>query len=289
MMSSRVLHGFLTASNSMVTLTRNSTGTAVMIKQQGSGNILEVKDGGSAVLTVADGGNVTLTNNLTVSGTMAALDMAGQIDLNNNNIIAGGTAAFTTVTAALSGNSSTATLLQSTRTINGVGFNGGSNITVTADANTLSNTTLKSTVVASSLTSVGTLTSLNMGGDIDLNTNNIIAGGTAAFSSLTTVTSIIRSSTTASIIISGGSTSILGANIKLFAQTAGSSRANDIEFRSATSVRMDWDDSALEFTVFGQMIMDDGGLPTDVAGVFVSASDPIAEDYVDGTIWCVVV
>ncbi|KKK48604.1 hypothetical protein LCGC14_3143450, partial [marine sediment metagenome] len=38
---------------------------------------------------------------LTVSGTMAALDMAGQIDLNNNNIIAGGTAAF--VTAVLLG------------------------------------------------------------------------------------------------------------------------------------------------------------------------------------------
>ncbi len=53
--------------------------------------------------------------------------------------------------------------LANARTINGVSFNGSANITVTADANTLSNTTLKSTVVSSSLTSVGTLTALTTG------------------------------------------------------------------------------------------------------------------------------
>ena len=51
----------------------------------------------------------------------------------------------------------TATTLATARTINGVSFDGSANITVTADANTLSNTTLKSTVVNSSLTSVGTI------------------------------------------------------------------------------------------------------------------------------------
>ena len=54
--------------------------------------------------------------------------------------------------------------LANARTINGVSFDGSANITVTADANTLSNTTLKSTVVNSSLTSVGTLTTLQVGG-----------------------------------------------------------------------------------------------------------------------------
>lgn len=44
------------------------------------------------------------------------------------------------------------------RTINGTTFDGSTNITVTADANTLTNTTLHSTVVTSSLTSVGTIT-----------------------------------------------------------------------------------------------------------------------------------
>ena len=55
------------------------------------------------------------------------------------------------------GAATTAATLATARSINGVSFNGSSAITVTADANTLSNTTLKSTVVTSSLTSVGTI------------------------------------------------------------------------------------------------------------------------------------
>tara|TARA_R110002020_G_scaffold132420_5_gene295690 strand:- start:4036 stop:5295 length:1260 start_codon:yes stop_codon:yes gene_type:complete len=57
-----------------------------------------------------------------------------------------------------SGNAATTTALATARAINGVDFDGTAAITVTADANTLSGTTLKSTVVNSSLTSVGTLT-----------------------------------------------------------------------------------------------------------------------------------
>ncbi|KKM72400.1 hypothetical protein LCGC14_1420960, partial [marine sediment metagenome] len=184
--------------------------------------------------------------------TMAALDLSGQIDLNNNNIIAGGTAAFTTVTAALSGNASTATLLQNARTINGVSFNGGANITVTADANTLTNTTLKSTVVASSLTSVGTLSSLNMGGNIDLNTNNIIAGGAASFTTITASTALIRGATNSALVVSGGSTTALGGNIVLYGESH-ASRAKDIELRSGTNLVLDWDDNTSELTITGQL------------------------------------
>ena len=60
---------------------------------------------------------------------------------------------------------STAATLATARAINGVNFDGSAAITVTADANTLSNTTLKSTVVSSSLTSVGTLTGLTVTGN----------------------------------------------------------------------------------------------------------------------------
>jgi hypothetical protein len=79
------------------------------------------------------------------------------------------------------GNAATATALQTARNINGVSFNGTSNITVTADANTLSGTTLKSTVVTSSLTSVGTLTGLTVSGSTTFQngisvTNGLIAG-----------------------------------------------------------------------------------------------------------------
>jgi hypothetical protein len=61
-------------------------------------------------------------------------------------------------TGALTGNASTATTLATSRNINGTAFNGSADITITADANTLTGTTLASNVVSSSLTSVGTIT-----------------------------------------------------------------------------------------------------------------------------------
>jgi len=63
------------------------------------------------------------------------------------------------VTGNIAGNASTATKLAATKNINGVAFDGSRDITITADANTLSNTTLASNVVNSNLTSVGTITS----------------------------------------------------------------------------------------------------------------------------------
>ena len=64
----------------------------------------------------------------------------------------------------ITGNAATATKLGTARKINGVDFDGSGDITVTssADAGTLTGTTLKSTVTNSSLTSVGTLTNLTV-------------------------------------------------------------------------------------------------------------------------------
>jgi len=80
----------------------------------------------------------------------------------SGNFVAG------TITAALTGNASTATTLATARTINGTSFNGSADITVTAAASTLTGTTLASGVTASSLTSVGTLTALTVAGTIKL-------------------------------------------------------------------------------------------------------------------------
>jgi hypothetical protein len=66
------------------------------------------------------------------------------------------------VGATLSGNSFSATQLETARTINGVAFNGTANITVPAAAGTLTGTTLNSTVTASSLVSVGILNNLKI-------------------------------------------------------------------------------------------------------------------------------
>lgn len=68
--------------------------------------------------------------------------------------------------ATLLVNAPTATKLVTARSINGVSFDGTTDVTVTADASTLTGTTLKSTVVTSSLTSVGTITSGTWNGSI---------------------------------------------------------------------------------------------------------------------------
>jgi hypothetical protein len=70
--------------------------------------------------------------------------------------------ALTATTALNAGTSTSATKLTTARNINGVAFDGTKDITVisTADAGTLTGTTLKSTVLSSSLTSLGTIASL---------------------------------------------------------------------------------------------------------------------------------
>ena len=69
------------------------------------------------------------------------------------------------VATSCTGNSATATALATARAINGVNFDGTSAITVTAAAGTLSGTTLNSSVVTSSLTSLGDLAGLTVDGD----------------------------------------------------------------------------------------------------------------------------
>jgi hypothetical protein len=52
----------------------------------------------------------------------------------------------------------TATKLAATKNINGVAFDGSADITIVANAGTLTGTSLANTVTGSSLTSVGTIT-----------------------------------------------------------------------------------------------------------------------------------
>ena len=116
----------------------------------------------------------TLTNK-TISGSSNTLSNIANSSLTNSSVTIGSTsvslggtattiAGLTSVTSttfvgALTGNASTATTLATARNINGVSFNGSTDITVTAAAGTLTGSTLNSGVTASSLTSVGTITS----------------------------------------------------------------------------------------------------------------------------------
>jgi hypothetical protein len=112
------------------------------------------------------------------------------------------------VTGNLTGNAATATKLAATKNINGVAFDGSSDITVTAAAGTLSGTSLNSTVVSSSLTSVGTLTNLTVtnpiAGSITGDAGNVTGtvavanGGTGA----TTLTGYVKGSGTSAMTAS---------------------------------------------------------------------------------------
>ena len=113
-------------------------------------------------------------------------------DATNGGIVTNGTQTFagaktfnTTITGSINGNATTATTagtaststkLATARKINNVDFDGTADITVTADAGTLTGTTLKSTVTGSSLTSVGTLTGATVNG-------KVIVGASSAASS----------------------------------------------------------------------------------------------------------
>jgi len=100
------------------------------------------------------------------AGTISA-DLVGNVT--GNVTASSGTSTFnvvqanTFVGATLTGNANSATQLATPRQINGVNFNGTSDITVTAEAGTLTGNTLNSTVTQSSLAQVGTLTSLSVG------------------------------------------------------------------------------------------------------------------------------
>jgi hypothetical protein len=103
--------------------------------------------------TLSDIGNSSLTNSsVTIGSTSVSLGATVTTFAGLSSVTS------TTFVGALTGNASTATTLATPRAINGVNFDGSADITVTADANTLTGTTLKSTVVTSSLTSVGTIT-----------------------------------------------------------------------------------------------------------------------------------
>jgi hypothetical protein len=90
--------------------------------------------------------------------------------------------AVSATTAINAGTATLATKLTTARNINGVAFDGTEDITIStiADAGTLTGTTLKSTVIGSSLTSVGTIASLTTGAIT--NSGKLIVGASSAAS-----------------------------------------------------------------------------------------------------------
>jgi hypothetical protein len=123
-----------------------------------------------------------------------------------------------TITAALTGNASTATALQTARNINGVSFNGTADITVTAAAGTLTGTTLASNVVSSSLTSVGTLANLTVTNPITgsvTGSSGSTTGNAATATALQTARAIngVNFDGTAAITVTAAAGTLTGATL----------------------------------------------------------------------------
>ena len=123
---------------------------------------------GTAPITVTAAAGTLSGTTLSAGVTASSLTSVGTLgSLTVTNPITG---SVTGSSGSTTGNAATATALQTARTINGTSFNGTANITVTADASTLTSATLASGVTASSLTSVGTLATLTTSGTTSLAT-----------------------------------------------------------------------------------------------------------------------
>ena len=167
--TARVINGVPFNASSDITITANTTN---LLKK---GNYIVGLDfNGSAERTWSVDATSANTIGKVVARNSEGGFSAGTItatfigDLTGNVTATSGTSVFNTVQAnqfigaSLSGNAGSATRLANTRTINGVGFDGTNNITVTADAGTLTGNTLNGSVTLSSLTQVGTLSSLSV-------------------------------------------------------------------------------------------------------------------------------
>jgi hypothetical protein len=143
-----------TNTGDQTTITGNA-GTATKLAT--ARNINGVAFDGSADITIAAAASAEQLTGTTLKSTVTGSSLTSVGTLGNltvTNPIAG----------SVTGNAATATKLAASKNINGVAFDGSTDITIAtaASAEQLTGTTLKSTVTGSSLTSVGTLGNLTV-------------------------------------------------------------------------------------------------------------------------------
>ena len=165
-----------------ITATSNNTLTSLP-------NLVEVGTITTGVWSgTAIANNKLANSSLTIGSTNIALGttsniLAGLSTVTSNNFSGN---LLGSVTGDLTGNAGTATKLAATKNINGVAFDGSADIIITADANTLTGTTLSSNIVNSNITRVGTITTGTWNGS----TLGITYGGTGATTASAALTNL---------------------------------------------------------------------------------------------------
>jgi hypothetical protein len=153
------------SSNSTINSLPNLATVGTITSGVWSGTAVAVAKGGTGVSSLSDLKSLMQLNNVNNTSDLSKpISTATQAALSNKLDISGNAATATSATTAVT--ASSATKLTTARNINGVAFDGSGNITVTADAGTLTGTTIISTVTGSSLTSVGTLTNATINGKV---------------------------------------------------------------------------------------------------------------------------
>jgi len=134
-------------------------------------------------------GNTTGTHTGAVVGNVTGNTTGTHTGAVTGNVTGNTTGTHTgAVVGNVTGTASTATSLATTRTINGVDFNGTTDIIVPVDAGDLEGTTLNSAVVDSSLTTVGTLDNLTVAGQVTVNTGITATGDISTSSNVIVAT-----------------------------------------------------------------------------------------------------
>ena len=158
----------------LFTVNTNAFAFNDVLYSNGSGGLTATKPSSGTYQTLGTVVRANTNNGVIAVNIVAPQFVEVSTNTANTTVLRDGSGNFAagTITAALTGNASTATALATARNINGVSFNGTADITVTAAAGTLSGSTLASGVTASSLTSVGTLTALTVSGNTTLATSS---------------------------------------------------------------------------------------------------------------------
>jgi hypothetical protein len=216
----RAINGVLFDGTADITITASASGL--------SGTTLPTNIINSSLTTVGTLTNLRVTNTIqgSINGNAATvtngLYSTSSIYIGTTTFPLNRTSATQTLTGVnIGGNSATTTKLATSVNINNVPFDGSSDITIPAEAGTLSGGSLNSTILSSSLTSLGTLTSLtvNGSGDVVNVTGNIVQTGNLVITGNLTVTGTRTS-------ISSTDLEISDLNITIAKGAAGASAAD---------------------------------------------------------------